>query len=114
MANLSIAGYQIEATQSVEVNEDYNLVLGHEIKVSDTEGNPLFEKLRGFMPLKKAFLIREEDGVWYLCSVKGSKKAIKKTNLTIGKDKKKALMFDERGKMHMAQMSPYYTSLNVK
>lgn len=111
MVKLNVSGYQIEsAQQSVEVNEAYNLVLGHEIKVSDANGETLFEKLRGFMSLKKAFLIREEDGTWYICSAKGRKKAIKKANLTIGKDKAKAMMFDERGKLHLAQVSPYYPS----
>lgn len=107
---LNLNGYQVETSkEGVEMNAEYQLVKGHEISVSDAAGNKLFEKLRGFMPLKKAFLIREEDGTWYLCPLKGGKKAIKKANVTIGKDK--ALMFDERGKMHLAQTSPYYSSL---
>jgi hypothetical protein len=107
---LNLAGYQIEtaSNESVEMNDEYQLVKGHEISVSDADGNKLFEKLRGFMFLKKAFLIREEDGTWYLCPLKGGKKAIKKANIKIGEDK--ALMFDERGKMHIAQTSPYYSS----
>ncbi len=104
---LNLSGYQIETASEVEVNEKFNLVKGHEISVSDAEGKSLFENLRGFMALKKAFLIREEDGTWYLCPAKGGKKVIKKANVKI---KDKVLMFDERGKLHLDQTSPHYSS----
>lgn len=110
--NLSLCGYDVMYSGSeTEIVEDYKLVKDDQITVS-ADGQVLFENLRAFAPVKKNCLIREQNGIWFLCTSKGKKIKLVKVNLIIEKNKK-AMMFDERGKMHLSQISTYYKDLSV-
>ena len=109
-SRFNVNGYQVQSSSEVRLEEVYNLVKGEDLTVLDAEGNLLFENVRAFMPIdNKMSLIRKQDGLWYLRSTKKERK-LQKVNLRI---KENAMMFDERGKMHLAQVSPHYKNISA-
>lgn len=106
--DVNINGYQVQSPSDVRLEEAYNLAKGEELTVLDAEGNVIFENLRAFMPVdEKSFLIRKQDGLWYLRSIKKERR-LQKVNLLV---RERAMMFDERGKMHLSQVSPHYKNI---
>lgn len=106
-ATVSVDGYQVKSPSNVRMEEDF-LVKGDDLSVLDASGNVIFENLRAFMPVDaKNYLIRKQDGLWYLSTPKKQKR-LKEVNL---KAKNKVMMFDERGKLHFNQVSPHYKNI---
>lgn len=107
-----VGGYQVRSTEELSLNSDFGqgLVSGDELEVRDSDGNVLYENLRGFLPLsEKKHLLRYADGVWVIFTLAQRKfHRLKRENLPVAG---KMLMFDERGKIHLNQVSPYYPSV---
>ena len=109
-SRFNVNGYRVQSSSDARLEEVYNLVKGEDLTVLDAEGNLIFENLRAFMPVDdKNCLIRKQDGLWYLRSTKKERR-LQKVNLLV---KENAMMFDERGKMHLAQVSPHYKSISA-
>lgn len=109
----SAGGFQIVSDSVLEIDENYNLVQGNQLKVINSEGKVIHEGIRGFVLLSKdCHLVRFADKSWWCCNADGTKqqkRALSKRNLTLGKS---ALMFDERGKLRLGQQSPTYPTLS--
>lgn len=110
---ISLNGYQVSsAVAEVELEPDYNLARGQELVVKDSEGNVLYQDVRGFLPLtEETHIIRQKDGSWWaFFRSTGKKRKLQKINLKHGNIH---LMFDERGKIRYNQESYAYPYMNV-
>jgi hypothetical protein len=110
---ISLNGYQVSsAVAEVELEPDYNLARGQELVVKDSEGNVLYQDVRGFLPLtEETHIIRQKDGSWWaFFRSTGKKRKLQKVNLKHGNIH---LMFDERGKIRYNQESYAYPYMNV-
>jgi len=108
-----LAGYQVSsAIADVELEQAYGLARGHELLVKDSEGNVLYQDVRGFLPLtEETHLLRQKDGSWWLFFRSNSKKRkLQKVNLRHGNI---CLMFDDKGKIRYDQECYSYQYLEV-
>jgi len=96
----------------IELEPGYNLARGQELVVKDSEGNVLYQEVRGFLPLtEETHILRQKDGSWWaFFRSTGKKRRLQKVNLKHGNIH---LMFDERGKIRYNQESYAYPYMKV-
>ncbi len=113
--SFSAQGFNIESATELTIDEEYNLVKGNALNVTNPSGKLIHEGVRGFMPLNDTYhLVRMADGSWWYCTADGlpkRKSALCKKNLRIGS---LALMFDERGKIRLGQQHLHYPMLVLR
>ncbi|MCM1324207.1 MAG: hypothetical protein NC218_08590 [Acetobacter sp.] len=113
--SFSVMGFDVHSVSEMEIEQEYNLVKGDSLKVSNENGEVIHENVRGFMPLTDVYhIIRKEDGSWWYCTADGQlkkKSALSKRNIRIGS---LALMFDERGKIRLGQQNAHYPMLSLR
>lgn len=107
------SGELLLSETEIECDEVYNLFKGEQMMLLSSEGDVVFNGVRGYMPLdEKVHFERFDDGGWRYCSADGSlkrKSSLRKVNVKVGKN---AFMFDERGKMRLGLVNSHYpTSL---
>lgn len=104
-------GYKVNSQTGVEL-EDFGLVSGDALEVMNKEGKTVFQGVRAFLPLNDMMnLVRFADKRWVIVFVNKRKQVkLERVNLKAGEF---CLLFDERGKMHYNQVSPYYRDINV-
>jgi len=109
--SISVGGYQVNSQEEISLEQETGLVRGDGLTVVGAQGQVLYEQLRAFLPINsKRHLIRLADGLWVLLILKDKPKqcSLKKVNLRF---KDIVMMFDERGKRHPNQVSPYYRDI---
>ncbi len=106
---VTMKGFLITSGTDVEREPEYNIIKGDALKVFDKNGNLIHDGVRAFMPINKTYhLVRYADGSWMYCMNDGGamrSQPLCKTNLSVGR---KALMFDERGKLRLGMRDAYY------
>ena len=110
--SILVSGFQVNSSEEISLNKNNRLVRGEGLVVVNTNGQVVYEGIRAFCPIaKKKHLIRLSDGGWMLLILNGNTKRrlLKRVNLRFDN---KVLMFDERGKIHEDQESPYYPDLS--
>lgn len=109
-----VGDFQILSASALEIDENYNLVKGDDMRVVNSNGEVIHEGIRGFMPLNETYhLVRMADKSWWCCTISGApkqKSALRKKNLVLGS---LALMFDERGKIRLGQQSVHFQMLSL-
>ena len=113
--SINVGGFLVNSKEELELEQKYQMVRGHELQVKNSQGQIVYDHLRGFAPLSnEVHLLRYADGKWLLLYVSGKKKGkkniLKKTNLEHGKG---VLYFDDRGKIHPDQSCPYCASIRA-
>jgi len=104
-------GYCVNSSEMIE-QEDCGLVSGNALEVKNADGQVMYKKLRAFLPLNdKMNLIRLADKMWMLVYTNEKKEVrLNRVNLHL-QGGMHCLLFDERGKMHRDQISPYYRDI---
>lgn len=103
-------GYSVKSDVELEV-EDFGLVTGDDLQVKNPAGELVFAHVRAFMPLNdKMNLVRLDDKVWMLVYTNKEKK-VKLSRVNLHLKDGHCFLFDERGKKHVDQVSPYYRDI---
>lgn len=112
--NFSVKGFELISASDMELDVTYNLVRGNGITVLAPGGKVIHQNVRGFMPINEEYhLIRDVSGNWWYCTSDGRQKKkspLCKKNLKLDS---LALMFDERGKIRLGQLSIHYPMLSL-
>jgi len=103
-------GYRVDSCEVIE-REECGLMSGDSLQVRDANGQVLYENLRAFLPLNdKMNLIRLADKVWMLVYT-NKPKQVRLNRVNLHLQNGHCLLFDERGKRHMDQVSPHYRDI---